>query len=90
MASIIMLGVGVLYLILPIDSFLEYFHPEKFNNEEKHLKDVEENFRQTYQTLHPIFSLKKENQDKIFAAFKMLDFAIENENITQQLFVKPK
>jgi hypothetical protein len=58
-SSFLMLGVGVLYLLLPIDSMLEYFHPEKFNNEEKHLQDVEHNFRETYQTLHPIFSLKK-------------------------------
>lgn len=78
MASIIMLAVGVLYLILPIDSILECIHPQKFNNEEKHLQDVEQNFRETYQTLHPIFSLKKENQDRFFAAFKILDYAMDN------------
>ena len=36
------------------------------------------NFRETYQTLHPLFSLKKENQDKLFTAFKLLDFALKN------------
>lgn len=78
LSSLIMLATGIVYLLLPIDRFLDFFHNEKFNNEEKHLQDVQQNFRETYQTLHPIFSLKKENQDKLFAALKLLDYAIEN------------
>jgi len=31
-SSFLMLSMGVVYLFLPIDTFLEYFHPEKFNN----------------------------------------------------------
>ena len=46
--SLIMLSIGFVYLLLPVDQILEYFHPEKFNNEEKSLQDVEKNFRETY------------------------------------------
>lgn len=59
LSSIIMASIGLIYLLSPTDEFLEFFHNEKFNNEEKPYSEVEKNFKETYQTLHPIFSQKK-------------------------------
>jgi hypothetical protein len=72
-SSVVMCIVALLYLILPIDNILEAIHPEKFKNEEKSYEDVQSNFKETYQTLHPIFSLKEENQEKLQKAFKLID-----------------
>lgn len=71
-SSIIMSGVALLYLVAPLDTILEKVHPEKFKTEEKAYEDVQSNFKNTYQTLHPIFSLKQENKDKITNAFSLI------------------
>jgi hypothetical protein len=39
---------------------------------------VQSNFKNTYQTLHPIFSLKKENQEKLAKAFSLLGHIIDS------------
>lgn len=62
LSSVITASIGLIYLISPTDQFLEYFHSEKFNNEEKPYSAVEKSFKETYQTLHPIFSQKRQNQ----------------------------
>ena len=54
-----MAALALAYLVAPIDTILNFLHPEKFKAEEKAYQDVESNFKNTYQTLHPIFSLKK-------------------------------
>lgn len=71
--SIIMSAVAILYLVLPIDDFLNYFHPEKFNTEPRDFEQAQRFFKDTYQTLHPIFSLKKENRLKMYRAFRRGD-----------------
>lgn len=57
--SIIMAVLGIIYLVLPTDKILQFLHDEKFKNEEKKYSDVEPFFKETYQTLHPIYSFKK-------------------------------
>lgn len=71
-SSVIMCAIAIIYLILPVDSILEFFHPEKFKTEEKTYEEVQSHFKETYQTLHPIFSLKEENQKKIKNAFSII------------------
>jgi hypothetical protein len=71
-SSVVMAILALGYLAMPMDTILEFFHPEKFKTEEKAYEDVQSNFKNTYQTLHPIFSLKKENQDKITNAFSLI------------------
>jgi hypothetical protein len=39
---------------------------------------VQSNFKNTYQTLHPIFSLKKENQEKVTNAFSLIGHIIDS------------
>jgi hypothetical protein len=58
-SSVVMAALALAYLVAPIDTILNFLHPEKFKAEEKAYQDVESNFKNTYQTLHPIFSLKK-------------------------------
>ena len=67
-----MLMIGFIYLILPSNKILQFFHDEKFKNEEKKYSDVEPFFKETYQTLHPIYSFKKENQDRILLGFQIV------------------
>ena len=67
-----MCALATIYLVLPLDSILEFFHPEKFKTEEKTYEEVQSHFKETYQTLHPIYSLKKENQEKIKNAFSLI------------------
>ena len=71
-SSIVMCAIAAIYLILPLDSILEFFHPEKFKTEEKTYEEVQAHFKETYQTLHPIYSLKEENQEKIKNAFSLI------------------
>jgi hypothetical protein len=77
-SSVVMAAIGMVYLIAPIDRILEFIHPEKFKAEEKAYEDVQSNFKNTYQTLHPIFSQKKENQEKIANAFLLLGHIIDS------------
>lgn len=73
-----MAAIALVYLVAPIDRLLEFIHPEKFKAEEKAYEDVQSNFKNTYQTLHPIFSQKKENQEKIANAFSLLGHIIDS------------
>lgn len=77
-SSIVMAAIGFAYLVAPVDRLLDLMHPEKFKAEEKAYEDVQSNFKNTYQTLHPIFSQKKENQDKIANAFSLLGHIIDS------------
>ena len=58
-ASIVMIVIGFIYMALPTDQILQFFHHEKFKNEEKKYSEVEPLFKETYQTLHPIYTFKK-------------------------------
>ena len=72
-SSVIMLILGIIYVLLPKNEMLQYFHEEKFRNEEKKYSEVEFLFKETYQTLHPIYSFKKENQDRITTNFQIVE-----------------
>jgi hypothetical protein len=54
-ASIIYLSLGFVYLLLPINSILSYFHKEKFKYEEKLYTEVRKRLGPTYKMFHPLF-----------------------------------
>lgn len=63
-ASIVMTAVAFVYVLLPMDRILEFFHEEEFEQEEKSYEEVKDTFLETYQTLHPVMN---HNAQEIFA-----------------------
>ena len=51
-----MLGVGILYICLPLNAIIDFFNKENFYLEEKAYKDVKDTFKDNYITLHPMYS----------------------------------
>lgn len=48
-----MLGLGVLFLFVPWNIFLDKFFHEKFNLSKESYQDVKYQFNETYQTVDP-------------------------------------
>lgn len=55
-SSIVMTAVAFVYVLLPMDRILEFFHEEEFEQEEKSYDEVKDTFLETYQTLHPVMN----------------------------------
>lgn len=54
--TIVFLCISAVYLILPLDQIIDFFNHEEFYDESKTFIDVKDKFKDTYQTLHPIYS----------------------------------
>ncbi len=64
--SIILLCIGIIYMVIPIDQILQFMHDQKFNLEQKNYDEIKSKFQQTYQTLHPILSFSRTQDAKIY------------------------
>lgn len=55
-ASVIMLGIAILYLCLPLNDIIDFFNKENFYLEEKPYRQVKHTFKDNYYSLHPMYS----------------------------------
>lgn len=53
--SLIMLCIGVVYMLLPLNMILEWVNHENFEPESKTFKEAKDSFPETYFTLYPIY-----------------------------------
>lgn len=53
-SSLVMLCVGVVYILLPLNKILEWVNPENFEPESKTFEQIKDQFPETYFTLYPI------------------------------------
>lgn len=47
------------YLLLPLNDILEFFHEQKFRAEEKPYKEVKHTFIENYHTMHPLYAKER-------------------------------
>lgn len=82
--SIVCLVLGVIYLLLPMDSILDFFHEEKFKTQERTYKEVQTKFIENYTTLHPLFASERA------AIVTGIDLVSKTFIASQTLFTDPK
>jgi len=49
---------GLIYLVLPMNKILSFFHEEKFLEVQQQYESVRDSFTLTYQNLNPIYTLR--------------------------------
>jgi hypothetical protein len=57
--SIVCICIGTVYLFLPMNKILDFFHEEKFRAEEKPYSEVKTKFIENYHTMHPLYAQEK-------------------------------
>lgn len=54
--SVVCIIIGGIYLFLPMDDIIEFFHEEKFRAQEKPYAEVKAKFIENYHTMHPLYA----------------------------------
>jgi hypothetical protein len=68
--------VGIVYMIIPVDAIMVFFHDEKFRLEQKSFEQVQYDFIETYNTLHPVLGRDASKALKVISLAMNRTFSI--------------
>lgn len=78
--SVLCACIGAVYLFLPMDDILTFFHEEKFRAEEKPYREVKATFIENYYTMHPLYAKER------YALISGMEIVTQVAHPTNQFF----